>query len=57
MATLMANVPKSRVEALTQAMMKSASPENRQRMVLMFTVPPLASESGQGMGSFIDRGE
>jgi hypothetical protein len=57
MATLMANVPKSRVEALTQAMMKSASPENRQRMVLMFTIPPLASESGQGMGSFIDRGE
>jgi hypothetical protein len=57
MATLMANVPKSRVEALTQAMMKSASPENRQRMVLMFTIPPLASESGQGFGNVIDRGE
>jgi hypothetical protein len=57
MATLMANVPKSRVEALTQAMMKSASPENRQRMVMMFTIPPLASESGQGFGNLIDRGE
>lgn len=57
MATFMANVPKNRVEALTQAMMKAATPENRQRMVLMFTVPPLASESGEGMGSFIDRGE
>lgn len=57
MATLMTNVPKSRVEALTQALMKSATPENRQRMVLMFTVPPLAAESGEGFNTLIDRGE
>jgi hypothetical protein len=57
MATLMTNVPKSRVEPLTQALMKAATPENRQRMVLMFTVPPLATESGEGFNTLIDRGE